>query len=138
MRTLHSQDSYVKNVPFLLMQFLKTQSPDKVSFLLQTRVFPLYTMGTPSPYVLANANWLLGELAACLPEELNEDIYNALLKALLAPNVGDVSWRPVRASAAGALSTLLQVSTTLVSVLSQLCMYQNDKYYFELRHGQPV
>ncbi|BBN00117.1 hypothetical protein MPTK1_1g26560 [Marchantia polymorpha subsp. ruderalis] len=91
-----------------LTQFLKTQSPDKVSFLLQTRVFPLYTMGTPSPYVLANANWLLGELAACLPEELNEDIYNALLKALLAPNVGDVSWRPVRASAAGALSTLLQ------------------------------
>ncbi|KAL2650845.1 hypothetical protein R1flu_018973 [Riccia fluitans] len=91
-----------------LTQFLKTQTPDKVTIILQTRVFPLYTMGTPSPYVLANANWLLGELAACLPEELNDDIYNALLKGLLAPNVGDVSWRPVRASAAGALSTLLQ------------------------------
>ncbi|CAM6082528.1 unnamed protein product [Calypogeia fissa] len=91
-----------------LAQFLKTQSADKVTFLLQTRVFPLYTMGTPSPYVLASANWLLGELATCLPEELNEDIYNALLKALLAPNIGDVSWRPVRASAAGAVSTLLQ------------------------------
>ncbi|KAL3700792.1 hypothetical protein R1sor_018814 [Riccia sorocarpa] len=127
-----------------LTQFLKTQTPDKVAFLLQSRVFPLYTMGTPSPYVLANANWLLGELAGCLPEvntlldakfsaflqsatyacilsrsqrslavgylnqELNDDVYNALLKGLLAPNVGNVSWRPVRASAAGALSTLLQ------------------------------
>jgi hypothetical protein len=39
---------------------------------------------------------------------MNEDVYTALLKALLAPNTGGLSWRPVRASAAGALSSLLQ------------------------------
>ena len=42
-----------------------------------------------------------------------EEVYNSLLKALLAPNAGGVSWRPVRASAAGALSSLLQVPLVL-------------------------
>jgi hypothetical protein len=36
-------------------------------------------------------------------------VYHALLKALQAPNDSNVSWRPVRASAAAALSSLLQV-----------------------------
>lgn len=44
-----------------------------------------------------------------LIQEVCEEVYSTLLKALLAPNAGDVSWRPVRASAAGALSSLLQV-----------------------------
>jgi hypothetical protein len=35
-------------------------------------------------------------------------VYHALLKALQAPNDSNVSWRPVRASAAAALSSLLQ------------------------------
>lgn len=42
-------------------------------------------------------------------QELNEAVYTALLKALLAPDVGNVSWRLVRQSAAGALTSLLQV-----------------------------
>jgi hypothetical protein len=50
------------------MQFLRTQSAETVTALLQTKVFPLYAMVSPTPYVLANANWLLGELAFCLPE----------------------------------------------------------------------
>eukprot|EP01018_Ginkgo_biloba_P009463 Gb_12572 [translate_table: standard] len=91
-----------------LQEFFKVQSPEHVALLLRTRVLPLYSMSSPSPYLVANANWLLGELAICLPEELNQEIYNALLKALVAPNVGNVSWRPVRASAAGALAALLQ------------------------------
>lgn len=91
-----------------LHEFLKTQDTEIVATLLQTRIFPLYAMVVPSPYVLANSNWLLGELASCLPEDMNEDVYTALLKALLAPNTGGLSWRPVRASAAGALSSLLQ------------------------------
>nr|PNR26439.1 hypothetical protein PHYPA_031014 [Physcomitrium patens] len=120
-----------------LQQYLKKQPTEKVALLLQTRVLPLYSMVAPTPYVLANANWLLGELANFLPDvrcsplmamslhwlsligefqedsiveyqELCEEVYNALLKALLAPNAGGVSWRPVRASAAGALSSLLQ------------------------------
>ncbi len=44
-------------------------------------------------------------------------MYTALLKALLAPNTGGLSWRPVRASAAGALSSLLQVLPALISDL---------------------
>jgi hypothetical protein len=50
------------------MQFLKTQDAETITLLLQTRVFPLYTMVLPSPYVLATSNWLLGKLATCLPE----------------------------------------------------------------------
>ncbi len=53
------------------MQFLKTQDTEIVATLLQTRIFPLYAMVVPSPYVLANSNWLLGELASCLPEVEN-------------------------------------------------------------------
>lgn len=91
-----------------LKEFFKVQSPEHVSLLLRTRVLPLYSVTLPSAYVIANANWLLGELAVCLPDELNQEIYDALLKALVAPNVGNISWRPVRASAAGALAALLQ------------------------------
>jgi hypothetical protein len=54
-----------------MMQFLKTQDTEIVAALLQTRIFPLYAMVVPSPYVLANSNWLLGELASCLPEVEN-------------------------------------------------------------------
>lgn len=91
-----------------LQEFFKVQSPEHVSLLLRTRVLPLYSMSSPSPYLIANANWLLGELAVCLPEELNQEIYNSLLKAFVAPNVGNVSWHPARASAAGAFAALLQ------------------------------
>lgn len=91
-----------------LCEFLMIQEAETITTLLQTRVFPLYTMALPSPYVLATSNWLLGKLATCLPTELNEAVYTALLKALLAPDVGNVSWRLVRQSAAGALTSLLQ------------------------------
>ncbi|KAG0600495.1 hypothetical protein M758_11G038800 [Ceratodon purpureus] len=91
-----------------LHEFLKTQDAETITMLLQSRVFPLYTMVLPSPYVLATSNWLLGKLATCLPEDLNGAVYTALLKALLAPDAGGVSWRLVRASAAGALTSLLQ------------------------------
>lgn len=50
------------------MQFLKTQDAETIKMLLQTRVFPLYAMVVPSPYVLATSNWLLGKLSTCLPE----------------------------------------------------------------------
>jgi len=44
-------------------------------------------------------------------QELSDIVYTALLKALVAPNAGSVSWWPVRASAAAALASLLQVLT---------------------------
>lgn len=103
-----------------LQEFFKVQGPEHVSLLLQTRVLPLYSMASPSPYLIANANWLLGELAVCLPEELNQEIYNSLLKALVVPDVGNVSWRPARASAAGAFAALLQVEYTPVEWLNFL------------------
>ena len=86
-----------------LQEFFQVQSLEHLALLLRTRVLPLYSMSSPSPYLIANANWSLGELAVCLPEELNHEIYNSLLKALVAPNVGNISWCPVCASTAGAL-----------------------------------
>ncbi|KAJ7567515.1 hypothetical protein O6H91_02G151300 [Diphasiastrum complanatum] len=91
-----------------LQEFLKGKSDKYVELLLTSRVLPLYSMLSPSPYVLANANWLLGELAGFLPMELNQAVYESLLKALAAPDIGSISWRPVRTSAAGALCALLQ------------------------------
>jgi hypothetical protein len=44
-----------------------------------------------------------------LKQDLSDDIFNSLTKALLAPDASGISWQPVRASAAGALSLLLQV-----------------------------
>ena len=57
------------------MQYLKTQPAAKITMLLEKRVFPLYLMVAPSPYVLANANWMLGELANCLPEVREALVY---------------------------------------------------------------
>ncbi|MCO5600947.1 hypothetical protein L7F22_055064 [Adiantum nelumboides] len=91
-----------------LQQFLKAQRPDHLRMLLHNRVLCLYKMTSPSPFLLANANWVLGQFASCLPEESNKEIYDALLKAFLAPDVGDLTWRPVRTSAAAALSALLE------------------------------
>lgn len=45
----------------------------------------------------------------CVCQELNDVVFTALLKALVAPNAGSISWWPVRASAAAALASLLQV-----------------------------
>ena len=95
-----------------LQEFVKVQGLEHVSLLLQTRVLPLYSMASPSPYLIAHANWLLGELAVCFPEELNQEIYNSLLKALVVLDVGNVSWHPARASVAGAFAALLQVEYT--------------------------
>eukprot|EP00252_Welwitschia_mirabilis_P026873 TRINITY_DN8982_c0_g1_i1.p1 TRINITY_DN8982_c0_g1~~TRINITY_DN8982_c0_g1_i1.p1 ORF type:complete len:655 (-),score=197.07 TRINITY_DN8982_c0_g1_i1:231-2138(-) len=91
-----------------LQELFKVQPAQYVILFLRNRVLPLYLMSSPSPYLIANANWLLGELAGCLPEDVNQEIYSSLLKAFVASNVGNISWYPVRASAAGALGALLQ------------------------------
>ena len=70
----------------------------------------LYDAAAPSPYVLAHANWLIGELAESLKGPLCQMAHAALLKALQAEDVDDASWHPVRSSAAGAITQLLQAS----------------------------
>ncbi|EFJ18902.1 hypothetical protein SELMODRAFT_112168 [Selaginella moellendorffii] len=91
-----------------LQQFFKSQSAEYLKMILLSRVFPIYSLTPPSPFLLANANWLLGELATCLPEDLKQPVFDSLISAMLAENVGGVSWRPVRASAAAALAALLE------------------------------
>jgi hypothetical protein len=44
-----------------------------------------------------------------LKQDLSDDVFNSLTKALLAPDASGILWQPVRATAAGALSLLLQV-----------------------------
>ncbi|KAH7292282.1 hypothetical protein KP509_29G060400 [Ceratopteris richardii] len=91
-----------------LQQFFKAQRPEHLQMLLLNRVLCLYRMTFPSPFLLANANWVIGQFASCVPEELNKEIYDALLKAFQAPDVADLTWRPVRTSAAAALTALLE------------------------------
>lgn len=54
---------------FLLhLQFLREQEPRYTTTLVHTRLLPLYTLSLCQPYLVATANWVLGELASCLTE----------------------------------------------------------------------
>ncbi|KAI4344725.1 hypothetical protein L6164_011919 [Bauhinia variegata] len=90
-----------------LQDFLREQEPGYVTTLVHTRILPLYTVSVSIPYLIGSANWVLGELGSCLPEEMSADVYSQLLKALVMPDKQDTSYYPVRVSAAGAISTLL-------------------------------
>lgn len=50
------------------MQYLTEQNPGYTMTLLRTRVLPLYSVSNCPPHLIACANWILGELASCLPE----------------------------------------------------------------------
>ncbi|XP_050216139.1 importin beta-like SAD2 homolog isoform X2 [Mercurialis annua] len=91
-----------------LQDFLKEQKPGYVIPLVRSRLLPLYTVPLTSPYLVAAVNWIIGELASCLPEEMKEDIYTSLLKALAMPDNENIPCHPVRVSAAGAISELLE------------------------------
>lgn len=52
----------------LYSQFLTEQSPGFTDTLVRNRVLPLYETPSPQPYLIATANWVLGELASCLSE----------------------------------------------------------------------
>ncbi|PIA60816.1 hypothetical protein AQUCO_00300385v1 [Aquilegia coerulea] len=91
-----------------LQDFLRERDLGYATTLVLNRVLPVYSLSKCLPYLVAAANWVLGELASCLPEEISADIYSSLLKALVMPDVEDVSCYPVRASAAGAIIELLE------------------------------
>ncbi|XP_021751943.1 uncharacterized protein LOC110717528 [Chenopodium quinoa] len=91
-----------------LQDFLGEQKPERTATLIRHRVLPLYKVSITHPYLLAAANWILGELASSLPEDMAADVYSALLKALTIPDCEDVSCYPVRASAAGAVVKILE------------------------------
>nr|XP_019702618.1 importin beta-like SAD2 isoform X2 [Elaeis guineensis] len=93
---------------YLLLQFLSEISSAYVTTLVRNRVLPLYSLCKCSPYLIATANWVIGELASCLPQALNADIYSSLMKTLTMPDIGNINCYPVRASAAGAIAELLE------------------------------
>lgn len=69
----------LRNLPYLVVtktiyclplhdQFLKEQKPGFIATLVRTRVLPLYKESLCQPYLIASANWVLGELSPCIPE----------------------------------------------------------------------
>ncbi|KAH9624051.1 hypothetical protein KSS87_019120 [Heliosperma pusillum] len=108
-----SDTSIIKNYYAVLMgygalqDFLREQNPDYTAALIRTRVLPLYKVSISLPYLVAAANWILGELSSCLPQDMAVDVYSSLLKALEMPDCADVSCYPVRVTAAGAILKLL-------------------------------
>lgn len=66
---LHSQIFY-RIMMLRFLQFIQEQNPEYVASLVRTRVLPIYSTSDCSPYLVASANWVLGELASCLPEVL--------------------------------------------------------------------
>lgn len=91
-----------------LVEFLREQKPGYTTNLIRNRVLPLYKSSTCHPYLVASANWVLGEFAPCIPEEMSADVYSSLLKALAWSDMGDISCYPVRVSAAGAIAELVE------------------------------
>ncbi|KAL9352190.1 hypothetical protein Peur_054870 [Populus x canadensis] len=91
-----------------LQDFIREQKPGYITTLVQTRLLPLYKIPVSSPYLIASANWVIGELASCLTAEMNADVYSSLLKALTMPDNEHTSCYPVRISAAGAIAELLE------------------------------
>ncbi|KAJ6899691.1 hypothetical protein NC652_025981 [Populus alba x Populus x berolinensis] len=91
-----------------LQDFIREQKPGYITTLVQTRLLPLYKIPVSSPYLIASANWVIGELASCLTAEMNADVYSSLLKALTMLDNENTSCYPVRISAAGAIAELLE------------------------------
>ncbi|XAR56947.1 hypothetical protein NMG60_11024924 [Bertholletia excelsa] len=91
-----------------LQDFLSEQKANHTATLVRMRVLPLYKNPMCFPYLIASANWVLGELASCLSEEMSADVYSSLVKALTMPDTEDISCHPVRMSAAGAITELVE------------------------------
>ncbi|XP_071706756.1 importin beta SMX1 [Rutidosis leptorrhynchoides] len=91
-----------------LVDFLREQKPAYTTTLIKSRVLPLYNASFCHPYLVASANWILGELVSCIPEEMSSDVYTSLLKALTMVDTEDISCYPVRVSAAGAIAQLAE------------------------------
>ncbi|GAB4859023.1 hypothetical protein Ancab_010491 [Ancistrocladus abbreviatus] len=91
-----------------LQDFLRDQKPQYAANLIRERVLPLYRVPVVLPQLVAAANWVLKELVSCLPEDMSTDVYSSLLKALAMPDSGDLSYHPVRATAAGGIAGLLE------------------------------
>ncbi|VAH92253.1 unnamed protein product [Triticum turgidum subsp. durum] len=90
-----------------LQDFL-SERKDLAVTLIRNRILPLYYLDPCSPYLISTANWIIGQLALCLPEAMCTDIYNSLMKALSMEDAEDVTCYPVRASASGAIAELIE------------------------------
>lgn len=51
-----------------LLQFLRERNSEYTTTLVRNRVLPLYSSCPFVPYLVATANWIIGELASCLPQ----------------------------------------------------------------------
>ncbi|XP_064999470.1 uncharacterized protein LOC135633656 isoform X2 [Musa acuminata AAA Group] len=91
-----------------LPDFLRERNSEYTTTLVRNRVLPLYSSCPFVPYLVATANWIIGELASCLPQAMSSDVYDSLIKALTMPDINGINCYPVRASAAGAIIRLLE------------------------------
>ncbi|KXG29170.1 uncharacterized protein LOC8086009 [Sorghum bicolor] len=92
-----------------LQDFL-TEKKDLTITLIRNRILPLYSLDPCSPYLISTANWVIGQLAICLPEDMSTSIYQSLMKALKMEDVDDITCYPVCASASGAIAELIENS----------------------------
>ncbi|WOL03237.1 hypothetical protein Cni_G11957 [Canna indica] len=108
-----------------LQDFLRERSSEYTATLIRNRVLPLYSSCPFIPYLIATANWLLGELAPCLPQAMSSDVYDSLIKALIMPETNGINCYPVHASAAGAMIGLLENEYVPPDLLSLLQVIVN-------------
>ncbi|PWZ55290.1 40S ribosomal protein S4 [Zea mays] len=92
-----------------LQDFL-SEKKDLTITLIRNRILPLYSLDPCSPYLISTANWVIGQLAICLPEDMSSSIYQSLMKSLTMEYVEDITCYPVCASASVAIAELIENS----------------------------
>ncbi|ONM17284.1 ARM repeat superfamily protein [Zea mays] len=97
-------------IPYGGLQDFLTEKKDLTITLIRNRILPLYSLDPCSPYLISTANWVIGQLAICLPEDMSSSIYQSLMKALTMEYVQDITCYPVCASASGAIAELIENS----------------------------
>ncbi|KAL6654520.1 hypothetical protein ACP70R_007985 [Stipagrostis hirtigluma subsp. patula] len=90
-----------------LQDFL-TEKKELTVTLIRNRILPLYSLDQCSPYLISTANWVIGQLALCIPEAMSKNIYHSLMKALTMEDMEDITCYPVCASASGAIAELIE------------------------------
>lgn len=59
-------------------QFLGEQKAGYTTNIIRNRILPLYKESAFHPYLVATANWVLGEFSSCIPEVSNSLLVTCL------------------------------------------------------------
>ncbi|CBI25943.3 unnamed protein product, partial [Vitis vinifera] len=115
-----------------LQDFLREQKPGYISTLICNRVLPLYRVSVSLPYLVATANWVLGELVSCLPEEMISAA--GAIAGLLENDYLPPEWLPLLQVVVGGIGDEDEENSVLFQLLSTVVEAGNENVAVHLPH----